>query len=315
MAQEPLVTVLIQTYNRRNLLETALNSAVNQTYKNIEILIGDNHSEDGTEEYCLDETKKDERIRYFRHQENIGMVGNANFLCDRIQGEYIIFLNDDDWLDLDYVEKCVNFYKDHPDYSLVTPSTILYPGNYLDFTKKIGKTCKVLKLDSKSIHNRLKTYLINQDCSGMATGCFRTSVLRKIKEAEGQYIVDRYNEDIIFYMKFLVSGKCKVLTDTHLNKRDDGFSKDLKTSDNVYTTSGITNKNLPRRRCQIFSEAILTDKYFATIFNEEERNKLHKKVLNSLQWFYCQGIFTNRKYLQKINGILHMLFHIRLYRL
>ena len=68
MDNKPLVTIILQTYNRRNTLETALNSATGQTYGNIEILIGDNCSEDGTEEYCRQETAKDSRIKYFRHK-------------------------------------------------------------------------------------------------------------------------------------------------------------------------------------------------------------------------------------------------------
>lgn len=315
MKDKPLVSIILQTYNRIDFLRKSLESAVNQTYDNIEIILGDNHSEDGTEEFCLEQAAKDSRIRYFRHSENIGMTANANFLCDRVNGEYTIFLNDDDWLDLDYVEKCVEFFDGKPEYSLVTPSTILYPSNYIDYSKKIGKKCVVLKLDCRSVYKRLKTYLRNQDISEMATGCFRTSVLKDIKNTEGQYIIDRYNEDIIFYMKFLTAGKCKVLTNTHLNKRNGGFSKDLKTSDSVYTTAGITNRNLPRRRCQIFSEAIITDKYFKTLLSEKDLNKLYKRLRNSLEWFYCQGKFINVRYLHYLNGTLHLLYHYRFYKL
>ncbi|GEM_PF-6591729 len=315
MADNPLVTIVLQTYNRRKMVETALESAKNQTYKNIEILIGDNHSEDETEEYCTREAKKDNRIKYFRHKENIGMVGNANFLLDRVSGDFFIFLNDDDWLDLDYVEKCVDFIKNKPDYSMVCPSTKLFPHNYFDFSKKIGKTCKIAKLDSDTIYKRLKPYLRYQDFLEMSSGCFRTSILREIKRTEGQYIIDRYNEDIILIMKFLATGKCKMLADTHLNKRDGGFSRNLKTTHEVYKTAGITDRNLTRRRCQIFSDAIQNDKYFSSILSEDEITKLHNRVFRSLQWFYCQGIFTNRKYLNKLWGTLHLLFHIRFYRL
>jgi len=315
MAFEPLVTIIIQTFNRRNLLEGALQSARNQTYKNIEILIGDNHSEDGTEEYCLEQAKQDPRIRYFRHSENIGMTENAKFLCGKIRGEFHVFVNDDDWMDLDYVEKCVEFYDGRPDYSLVTPSTILYPNNYTDFSQKIGKPCKVISLDDRSVYKRLKKYLRNQDSAEMATGCARTSVLNDIKRVEGQFYTKRYNEDVVFIMKFLVAGKCKVLTNTHLNKRDGGFSKDLKTSNNVYNTAGITEQNLARRRCQIFSGALLTDKYFLYVLGEKDLKRLYKRLQNTLEWFYCQGKFSNVRYLSHLNGTLHLLFHYRLYKL
>ena len=313
--QDPLVTIIIQTFNRKNLLKFALSSAINQTYRNIEILIGDNCSQDGTDIYCEQEAQKDSRIKYFRHSQNIGMVGNANFLCDRVNGEYVVFLNDDDWLDVDYVEKCIAFFSENPSYSLVTPSTVLYPENCSNVGATGGELCKIIKLDSNNVHSRLITYLKNQDFVEMATGCFKTSILKKIKEIEGQYISDRYNEDIVFFMKFLATGKCKVLTNTHLNKRDGGFSKTLKTSTNVYTTFGITDKNLPRRRCQIFSSAIINDKYFSTLMSEKELKKLYKKLLNSLEWCYCQGKFRSKKYLHHIEVTMHLLFNYRLYSL
>lgn len=70
---EPLVTILIQTFNRKDLLRKAIESAINQTYKNIEIFIADNHSEDGTEGMVIDYCKNEPRIKYHRHEQNIGM--------------------------------------------------------------------------------------------------------------------------------------------------------------------------------------------------------------------------------------------------
>ncbi len=313
--KEPLVTIVLQTYNRQNLLETALNSAKNQTYKNIEILIGDNCSEDNTEEYCLKEAEKDLRIRYFRHKENIGMVNNANFLLDRINGEYFIFLNDDDWLDENYVEKSVKFIHNRKNYSMVCPSTVLYPPNYMDFSKKIGKICKIAKLNSNSVFKRLKEYLINQDSIEMSSGCFRTSVLRDIKDEEGQYIIDRYNEDIVLIMKFLAKGKCKVLPDTHLNKRDGGFSRNLNTTKEVYTVRGINAQNIARRRCQIFSNAIKNDNYFKSLFSAKQLQNLSERIYDTLCWNYCQGKYLNKIYLMKIIRCIKFLFKYRLYKI
>ena len=165
--QDPLVTIIIQTFHRKNLLTFALSSAINQTYRNIEILIGDNCSQDGTDIYCEQEAQKDSRIKYFRHSQNIGMVGNANFLCDRVNGEYVVFLNDDDWLDVDYVEKCIAFFSENPSYSLVTPSTVLYPENCSNLSATGGELCKIIKLDSNNVHSRLITYLKNQDLKAL----------------------------------------------------------------------------------------------------------------------------------------------------
>ena len=309
----PLVTIVLQTYNRRNLVPCALESAKNQTYKNIEILVGDNHSIDGTEEYFQEQLKLDSRIRYYRHSENIGMVGNANFLLDRVEGEYFIFLNDDDWLDLDYVEKSIEYLHGKDDYSMVCPSTLLYINRNSTDSKLNIKKCKVVKLNSKSVFKRIFTYVKYQDQIEMSTGCFRTSILRDIKKAEGQYIVDRYNEDIILEMKFLVAGKCKVLSKTHLNKREGGYSRDLLTCDKVYTTEGVTKRNLARKRCEIFSQAIKNDKYFLDLLGEKKACVLSWQVYFALESFYNIGIFLYKKLLNKLKRTLMLTYNYRLY--
>ena len=314
MTKKPLVTIVLQTYNRRKMLEDALESAVNQTYENIEILVGDNCSEDDTEKYCLDEAKKDTRIKYFRHKENIGMVGNANFLLDRVSGEYFIFLNDDDWLDLDYVEKCINFINNKPDYSMVCPSTMLYSKRFEKSGKERGRKCKIARLNSKRVFNRLIEYIKWQDSLEMSSGCFRTSILKQIKEAEGQYIVDRYNEDIILIMKFLAKGKCKMLSQTHLNKRDGGYSRDLTTFQMVYREFDVTAKNLGKKRCIIFSEAIGSDKYFTEILGEKESKKLARRIYLSLESHYCVGRYSIKRLISNILATIRLMYRYNSFR-
>lgn len=83
----PLVTIAIPTYNRANLyLTQAIESAINQTYPNLEIIISDNCSTDDTE--MVIRSFKDPRIRYFRQEKNIGGNNNFNFCLKQARGEY-----------------------------------------------------------------------------------------------------------------------------------------------------------------------------------------------------------------------------------
>lgn len=108
----PLVSIAIPTYNRADsFLKEALESAVNQTYPNIEILVSDNCSEDETERVV--EGFQDSRIRYFRQPQNIGSNKNCNFCLEHARGKYIVFLFDDDLLDTDFVETCINALPGH----------------------------------------------------------------------------------------------------------------------------------------------------------------------------------------------------------
>lgn len=75
----PLVSVLIVAYNPGNYLEKTLNSCINQTYKNLEILVLDNASKEDIRAYF----PKDSRIAYFRSEKNLGPYGGLNFLLEK----------------------------------------------------------------------------------------------------------------------------------------------------------------------------------------------------------------------------------------
>lgn len=101
-----LVTIGIPTYNRSDgFLRDALTSAVNQTYKNIEIIVSDNCSTDNTE--SLVRSFSDPRIRYIKHPVNIGANNNFNCCVQEAKGRYFVMLHDDDCLDADFVEACL----------------------------------------------------------------------------------------------------------------------------------------------------------------------------------------------------------------
>jgi glycosyltransferase involved in cell wall biosynthesis len=103
----PLVTIAIPTYNRAdNYLRQALTSALTQTYPNLEIIVSDNCSTDHTE--ALVTGLSDSRIRYFRHEKNIGGNKNFNFCLQQAKGTYFSLLHDDDLIDRDFVETCMN---------------------------------------------------------------------------------------------------------------------------------------------------------------------------------------------------------------
>jgi len=86
---DSLVTVCITTYNRMDLLPKTLRSILDQTYKNIEVIIVDDCSTDGTEELILTSLlKQDSRIRYIPHKENKGLAFARNTAINNAKGKY-----------------------------------------------------------------------------------------------------------------------------------------------------------------------------------------------------------------------------------
>jgi glycosyltransferase involved in cell wall biosynthesis len=118
MKSAPLVSIGISTYNRADsYLRPALTSALEQTYPNLEIIVSDNCSADGTEE--LVKGLGDPRIRYFRQERNIGPINNFNFCLARARGTYFQLLHDDDLIDPDFVESCMSAVGSGPDVGIV----------------------------------------------------------------------------------------------------------------------------------------------------------------------------------------------------
>ena len=92
----PLITVLITTYNRSELLRHAIQSVLNQTLKNIEIIILDDASPDDTKNVVA--SYSDKRITYLRQIKNVGFTQNFKTGIKKAQGTYIFLLSDDDMI-------------------------------------------------------------------------------------------------------------------------------------------------------------------------------------------------------------------------
>ena len=266
MSEEKLVSIVLPTYNRVNLLKKALSSLVNQTYKNIEILVGDNHSEDGTEEYMREEAAKDPRIKYFRWDENIGAYNNTANLLKHMSGEYFVFFNDDDWLDLNYVEECINFINKNDGYAFVAPSVILYKEDYT-----IEKECFAPDLTSNNAQKRISVLLENYWRSDIVSGFFSKKVMDKMLECDGYLFKRRIVEDVIFMMRALAVGKGKVLTNVHYRKLNNGATRVLDNiTEDFCDTDGITKRNFLNVCIQTLVDTIKEDKIFLLSISNPE---------------------------------------------
>ncbi len=126
---QPLVSIGIPTYNRADKLSRAVHSALSQTYQSLEVVITDNASTDDTATLCATLQREDSRIRYIRQASNIGPAANFLAARDNSRGEYFMWLGDDDWIDRDYIEKCLEALRD-PDCAVAGGLAIyVFPDN------------------------------------------------------------------------------------------------------------------------------------------------------------------------------------------
>lgn len=99
----PLVSIIVPIYKVEPYLRRCLDSIVNQTYTNLEIILVDDGSPDGCPQICDEYAAKDERIVVI-HKENGGLSDARNAGLDICKGEYISFVDSDDWVDERYIE-------------------------------------------------------------------------------------------------------------------------------------------------------------------------------------------------------------------
>lgn len=96
MSKVPLLSIGMPVYNSDNTIIYALDSILNQTFTDYEIIISDNNSSDKTSELCEKYLKKDNRIKYYRQDSNIGASNNFDFVFQKARGKYFMWAASDD---------------------------------------------------------------------------------------------------------------------------------------------------------------------------------------------------------------------------
>ena len=104
---DSLISIIVPVYNTENYLEKCLYSLVNQTYKNIEIIIIDDGSPDNSMNIIQKFVLADNRVKVIS-QKNQGLSGARNTGMNNANGDYIMFIDSDDWIEIDTCEKAIN---------------------------------------------------------------------------------------------------------------------------------------------------------------------------------------------------------------
>lgn len=116
----PLISIIIPVYKVEQYLRLCLNSIENQTFTDWECILVDDGSPDNSGKICDEYVKKDKRFRVF-HQPNSGVSAARNKGLEEARGEYVNFIDSDDWVDIYFLEKIIKFANDYE---------IVFWGNY-----------------------------------------------------------------------------------------------------------------------------------------------------------------------------------------
>lgn len=176
--EKGVISIIITTYNRKKMLIEAIESILSQTYRFFEVIIIDDNSNDGTDLEIKQLYSNDKRIIYYNTRINQGPGINRLIGYKKSKGDYIIFMDDDDYfLDDNYFIKCINVHFQNNDISFVAANSFIY---YED-----RKEVKISKLNLPYKINRDEYFLNFQTKkypkpSSTFTAMFKRSVLEEV---------------------------------------------------------------------------------------------------------------------------------------
>ena len=142
---EALVSIIVPVYNVEQYLDRCLRSLINQSYKNIEIILVDDGSPDKCPQMCEDWAQKDYRIKVI-HKKNGGLSDARNKGIEVARGEYICFVDSDDYIDERYVETLYDLIcNNHTEISAISFKEVFLMEEDLDTSMMSEKTITVFE--------------------------------------------------------------------------------------------------------------------------------------------------------------------------
>ena len=173
-SQYPLVTVGVPVLNGADLLERALTSIVQQTYRNLEIVVSDNQSSDRTAEIIEEFANRDARFKCHRQERQLSAFTHFRFVLDQAQGEFFFWAPHDDWWSPQYIEHGVALMLRNPSASAVMGSIRYY--NALE--EEVLRYDPPYGVSGTCVYHRISYYLTHPVTDHLFYSFFRSTSLR-----------------------------------------------------------------------------------------------------------------------------------------
>lgn len=221
----PLITVGITSFERPFTLKQTLQSILNQTYKNIEIFICDDFSTTFNIEKSLESfVALNPNLKIITKAKRTGLTESVNSMASMAKGKYFFWMCDDDWIDSNYIEKCVDFLENNSDYILATGTTKFYMNE--SFVYEPGK----INVEDEDKMKRFNSF--HNQCLGTAN-CPDFGLMR-LEFLKSTPLKNILGHDNILIGNLAMSGKIKTLENVYIHRRLGGSSETL-------TKAAVTN--------------------------------------------------------------------------
>jgi glycosyltransferase involved in cell wall biosynthesis len=228
---QALVSIGLPTFNRVGVLRRAMDSVLAQDYANFELVISDNASTDETQTLCEEFCRRDQRIRYIRQSTNLGAAGNFQAVLDQAQGQFFMWLGDDDWLDRGYLSECARVLASHPEHQLVCGRASYFSDAEFLFAED------PINLEDDAGSERVLSYFRKVTTNGMFYGVMRREVV------SGLRFQTMMAGDWLLMANLAYLGKTRTLESVAVNRALGGASQDAESLVSHYALPAFVAKN------------------------------------------------------------------------
>ncbi|MBQ2917028.1 MAG: glycosyltransferase family 2 protein [Clostridia bacterium] len=298
---EEKIDVLLATYNGEKYLKEQIDSILNQTYKNIHLIVSDDSSRDGTRQ-ILKQYETDERITIHYQEENLGYVKNFEFLLQQVESEYYMLSDQDDVWRPEKIAKSMETLKNN-DADMVFGDLEVVDENLKTIYSSFGDFMKLNRKIKKQINSYEVNYLYN-----CVTGCTVLSKKEFIKDilpipTSSKYLIHDHWMGLIIslngklaymsekYIKYRQHGNNQVGTDkiSHkFNKLDQVRELFINVKLGIFETYVENNDKFPKKLQQLNKQGL---DYFKMLqnkkhFNFKGWNIYHKLYKNETLFYY-----------------------------
>jgi glycosyltransferase involved in cell wall biosynthesis len=193
-----MVSILIPVYDVKQYLSECIESVVNQTYADLQVVLFDDGSTDGSWDVCKTYAEKDGRVEAY-HKENSGVADTRNCLLEKVKGEYVLFVDSDDWIEPDMVENLLNISRRY-DADIVNCKNVIND----ELCDKSEKSINILNQQEA-----IALFLEHRELRGsLCNKLVKTSSFHNVKFHCGISL----GEDALFCWEILQYAKCDVMT-------------------------------------------------------------------------------------------------------
>ena len=296
-----LVSVIIPTYNRMATLPRAINSVLQQNYTNLELIIVDDGSNDGTDKYI--EQLNDNRLKYIRLEKNLGPAGARNAGVNAAKGKYIAFQDSDDEWDENKLAIQMEVLKNSPDCDLVYCAM-----KQVDEDNIVVDIIPSKKLSEEFTKGNIYEFLLSYCLISTQTILIKKSIFQNLGGFdENLKALEDYDFSLKYAKEYIVEFVDKVLVTQYLSKNSvnqNGKNKilaefeifrkrinDFRKYEKILPYFEIMRSEAEKYNCLNFLQKELLKR--KGYFTENEWEKIYNICFHEQRLFYSQ----NRKYI------------------